>query len=418
MSSGARKTWSLQLMAKTANAFRLRAETFTQIDPDSLRHVGNIVAWMHWAFCIHVLIQVLYRPLYGYWAPQFVAYLSILVMLMVFNGYFHYLVLSNRGISWRWVLAFFALDVTVLSTAIAISDGFNNYFFHLFYYPGLAFLAVVVTSFRISMALATMVAAIYLAISLTAGDGLDFEAKDEKALLARIFVMYLVVAMVNLISRFERARWRQAVEREQTLLRERTELSQAIHDTAAQTAYMIGLGIHRARTLADESNGELLAALDAASVLSRSAAWELRRPIAAGNIFEGRELGRVLWSHCATFEKITGVPAKLSQSGAEPPLATRTQTRLFSIAHNALTNAFLHARPGRVEVGLDFETDRIRLSVTDDGVGLPEDYADRGRGFAGMRADAEQLGGRLIVHSGGEESGTTITCMVPYEAKE
>ena len=147
--------------------------------------------------------------------------------------------------------------------------------------------------------------------------------------------------------------------------------------------------------------------------LSRSAMWEMRGPIDAGHIVEGRELGRVLWSHCATFERITGIPAEVSQSGDEPPLSMETRTRLFSIAHNALTNAFLHSRTGRVEVRLDFETERIRLSVSDDGVGLPADYDDRGRGFNGMRSDAEVLDGTLTVESAGDGSGTTITCAVP-----
>ena len=105
----------------------------------------------------------------------------------------------------------------------------------------------------------------------------------------------------------------------------------------------------------------------------------------------------------------------MSQSGAEPPLTTETRSRLFSIAHNALTNAFLHARPGRVEVRLSFETGQVRLSVSDDGVGLPDGYAERGRGFDGMRTDAEQMGGRLIVESGEGGGGTTIACVVPYE---
>ena len=69
-----------------------------------------------------------------------------------------------------------------------------------------------------------------------------------------------------------------------------------------------------------------------------------------GQIVEGRELGRVLWSHCATFERITGIPVEVSQLGDEPPLATEARTRLFSIAHNALTNAFLHC-PGRQSRG-------------------------------------------------------------------
>ena len=205
-----------------------------------------------------------------------------------------------------------------------------------------------------------------------------------------------------------------ALERERELQQERIELSQMIHDTAAQTTYKIGMGMHRAMQLADRSNKELVAALDATYALSREAMWELRHPIDAGHIFEGRGLGRILWSHCAIFEKITAVPAEMTQSGNEPPLGTHTRSRLFSIAHNALTNAFLHARPGRVEVRLDFEDNQIRLSVSDDGIGLPGDYADRGRGFAGMRANAERLGGMLIVESGGGAGGTVVACVVPY----
>ena len=71
-------------------------------------------------------------------------------------------------------------------------------------------------------------------------------------------------------------------------------------------------------------------------------------------------------------------------AGTEPPLSVETKSRLFFIVHNALTNAFLHARAGRVEVRVDFDAGRLRLSVSDDGVGLPEDYAERGRGFRGM----------------------------------
>ena len=250
------------------------------------------------------------------------------------------------------------------------------------------------------------------------GSGLDLDAGNEKVLLARLAMMYTIALGISFITRFERVRWQTAVSRERQLLRERIELSQTIHDTTAQTAYMIGLGIHRARELAGESNEELVAALDATSALSRSAMWEVRGPIDAGHILEGRELGRVLWSHCATFERITGVHAEMSQSGTELPLTTETRARLFSIAHNALTNAFLHARPGRVEVRLSFEADQIRLAVSDDGVGLPDGYAERGRGFNGMRSDAEQMGGALIVESGEGADGTTISCVVPHVADQ
>ena len=263
------------------------------------------------------------------------------------------------------------------------------------------------------MALVTMVAVLYLAISLTVGNGIDVEVRDEKALFARVFVMYAVAAAVNLLASFERTRWGAAVERERALQRERIELSQAIHDTTAQSAYMIGLGIDAARQVAGDANEELTARLEATSRLSKTAIWQLRHPIDMGRIFEGRELGRTLDSHVSTFTAVTSVPAELTQTGVEPPLSIEDRSLLFSIAHNALTNAFRHAEASRVLIGLDFGKDEIRLSVSDDGMGLPDDYEERGHGFANMRTYAERLGGRLIVEPRGPDGGASVTCVMP-----
>ena len=252
--------------------------------------------------------------------------------------------------------------------------------------------------------------------------GVDFEIKEEKVLFTRIVVMYAVVIAVNLVSRFERIRRREAIERERELQQERVELSQTIHDTVAQSAYMIGMGIETASELAEdresENREELLAKLSATHALSKSAMWELRHSIDVGPIFEGRELGRVLRSHASTFAAITSIPAELVRSGEEPPLTTATRRLLFSIAHNAMTNAFRHADAGKVTISLDFEDDSLRMSVSDDGVGLPDDYADRGHGFSNMRADAERLGGRLVAAAGEDGRGTTVTCVIPYDTSQ
>ena len=56
-------------------------------------------------------------------------------------------------------------------------------------------------------------------------------------------------------------------------------------------------------------------------------------------------------------------------------------------------------------IGLDFGRDELRLSVSDDGVGLPGDYEERGHGFANMRACAERLGGQLVVEPRGAGRG-------------
>ena len=385
-------------------------------DPDVVPYAARVSVWGRWFIALVSAFEIAYRP--DFWYPDGWGFVLLMVPLVSLNGLVHFRLLTNRPVTWRWMLLLSAMDIALAMSSISVGPGFDSYVF-VAYYPALALFAVVFTSLWLSLAWTTLTAVAYALVCWRVGVGLDVDAGDEKVLLGRLAAMYALVLCVSLITRFERMRRQTAVDRERRVQQqERIEFSQAVHDTTAQTAYMVSLGIHRARELVGKSDEELAAALDAASALSRSAMWEVSRPIDEGRIFEGRELGRVLWSHCATSEKITAVPAKMSQFGTEPPLATEVRARLFSIAHNALTNAFLHARPGRVEARLDFEADHIRLSVSDDGVGLPDDYAERGRGFDGMRADAEQLGGALTVESGEAGGGTTIACVVPYEADQ
>ena len=144
--------------------------------------------------------------------------------------------------------------------------------------------------------------------------------------------------------------------------------------------------------------------------------WELRHPIDAGAIFEGRELSRVLRSHASTFSTITSIPTEMVRTGLEPRLPTTARRRLFSIAHNAMTNALRHSQASRVLIELFFDDDMIRLSVSDDGVGIPDDYEDRGHGFRNMRMDAERMGGWLEAGPGESGRGTTIACVIPFDS--
>ena len=392
--------------------------TLNSIDPDGLRYSASVCVWVHWFMVATCFVQLVYRPWYG--LERFAAYAALFSVLVGFSVYVHYRLVTNRTITWLWIFALCALDVALISAGTVFGGGFGHYFFHLLYYTVLAGFAAFFTSFRLNMAFVTVVALIYLVISLTVGDGVDLSLREEKPLFARVVVMYGVVAAVNLVSRFERSRWRAAagreraaLERERAWQKERIELSQSIHDTTAQFAYMIGLGIDAAKDLAGDSNPELTARLEATSRLSRMAIWQLGHPIDMGRILDGRELGRTLDAHVATFTQVTAVPADFAQLGEEPPLSVYARSLLFSIAHNALTNAFRHAEAGRVVVELDFRKDEVSLSVSDDGMGLPDDHAERGHGFANMRADAGRLGGRLVVEPRGLDGGARVTCLAP-----
>ena len=380
-------------------------------DPDVVQYAAGVSVWGRWFVWLVIVFQFIYRPGFWYYEGHF-EYLFLHVPLVTLNGLVHYRLLTNRSITWRWLLLLSAMDIVLATAGIILQRGFEGFLF-LAYYPALALFVVVFPSMWFGLAWTTMTAVVYAFVCLRVGLGLDLVAGDEKELLARLAAMYAIVLYVSLIARFERTKRQAAVERERHLQRERIELSQAIHDTTAQSAYMIGLGIEAAKQVAGDSNEELTARLDATSLLSKTAIWELRHPIDMGRIFDGRELGWTLDSHVATFRSVTSVSAELIQNGVEPPLSIEARSLLFTIAHNALTNAFRHAEASRVLVDLDFGQDELRLSVSDDGVGLPDDYEERGHGFANMRAHAERLGGRLIVEPRGPAGGASVTCVMP-----
>ena len=397
-------------MKAAFGAMQTRLLQMLWLDPDETAYAANITVWLRWLFWVGAVIELAYRP--AFTQAKYIPFMLMHVPLVALNGYVHYRLLSRRRVTWRHLLLLSAMDIALITASVVVDGGFDN-FLYIPYYPALAAFAAVFTSALLNLTWTTITASIYVGVSLTVGSGMAFDGTNEKMLFSRVLAMFGVVLVVNFITRFQRRRAIAAMEREGELQRERIELSQAIHDTAAQTAFMIGLGIDAARQVAGDSNEELTARLDATSRLSKTAVWQMRHPIDMGRIFEGSELGWTLDSHVATFSTITSVSAELTQNGVEPPLSVEARSLLFTIVHNALTNALRHAGASRVLVELDFGQDELRLSVSDDGVGLPGDYEERGHGFANMRAYAGRLGGRLIVESTGPVGGASVACVMP-----
>ncbi len=382
-----------------------------QTSPEELLHAARVLLWVRWLGLIAALMEIHYRVDHG--SLSHILNTFYCLGFLAANGYVQWRIHRTRTVKPAWLLGLSALDLVVISFSTSISGGFNSPYFPVYYFA-VAVFAYVFTSPRFVLPWTTLAAVIYSVLSFTVEPTLDIAGKEEQHLFYRLLVLYAVAAVVSIIAGLERESRRKGLERERELQRQRIELSQTIHDTTAQWAYMIGLGVEQAMELADESQKALKAKLRLVAELSRSAMWELRHPIDGGQIFRGEELGEVLEAHAATFTVITSVPAELVQHGREPALSIIDKSLLFSIAHNALTNVIRHAGASRVVIGLDCDGEELRLSVSDDGIGLPDDYEVRGHGFRNMRADAERMGGRLEVKSDGYGGGTTVACVVPY----
>lgn len=97
-----------------------------------------------------------------------------------------------------------------------------------------------------------------------------------------------------------------------------------------------------------------------------------------------------------------------------PPVANRPALQMLRILQEALNNAVKHARAREIRIEAAYQpTGRIALSVSDDGVGMPEDIK-AGRGLANMRSRARDLGADFRLES--LSPGTRVALDLPVIA--
>jgi two-component system sensor histidine kinase UhpB len=95
-------------------------------------------------------------------------------------------------------------------------------------------------------------------------------------------------------------------------------------------------------------------------------------------------------------------------------LPDETETHLFRIAQEALTNVARHSGATRVWVKLESRGGEVCLSIRDNGKGLSGARRE-GMGLIGMRARARSAGGDVTVDSRG---GVRIEARIPVISRE
>jgi len=207
-------------------------------------------------------------------------------------------------------------------------------------------------------------------------------------------VVVLLSAAVGLAVRFrDRARVQAtgAVK-----LREREQLARELHDTVAHHVTAIAVRAQAGRVLAssDPTAAAALAVIEAEA--SRTLA-ELRDMV--GALRHGEEPDRSPARGVADIARLTaagdGLPVEVALSGDPAGLRPSVDAALYRLAQESITNARRHARNAtRVRVTVDAGTERVSLTVDDDGDPAPPDAGGRGGfGLVGMAERAKLLGG-------------------------
>ncbi len=197
--------------------------------------------------------------------------------------------------------------------------------------------------------------------------------------------------------------------------RERRRIGRDLHDSLGQLltgTALAGQVLHErlsARSVPEAAEASRIVTLvEEAVELTRALARGLDPvEIDAGGLAEGlSELARTTAEHAA-------VRCEFHTAGPLPIQDGPTATHLYRIAQEAVTNALRHGQPRHIVVRLDGTPRGMRLTVRDDGAGLPDRMPrDRGMGLRIMAHRASVVGGTFAIRSQ-RGAGTTVMCEVP-----
>jgi signal transduction histidine kinase len=101
--------------------------------------------------------------------------------------------------------------------------------------------------------------------------------------------------------------------------------------------------------------------------------------------------------------------------GSVNRLSRDTESAIYRIVQEALSNVVRHAQAGRVTLAVRLLADRVEIAVEDDGRGFDPARVPEGFGLTGMRERALLAGGRLSVTSvdGGPTRATAVLPLAP-----
>ena len=255
------------------------------------------------------------------------------------------------------------------------------------------------------------------------GASLDFQIEPAFHQ-TRAFQLLCLLCVAGVVWLGYRVRLRQMRHRMsmqfEAQMQERTRIAREMHDTLlqelngcallleglAKTAGLPGVALRHLQEIKQEV---LKCAREA-----REFVWDLRAPT-----IQEVDLSQALR---AAGEQIThGGPVRfhVTVQGQPRPAPVKLQQQLLRIVQEATRNAVRYSRAKEIFMDLVYlESDKIRLSMRDDGCGFDPEEAARASGHWGlrtMRERAEQLGGELKIRSS-PGHGTSIDIVVPIAA--
>ena len=240
-------------------------------------------------------------------------------------------------------------------------------------------------------------------------EGNDPRFTDEDLRLAETLSARVAVA-VDLSQRVARDALRNVVSAQEL---ERERLARELHDETGQALTSILLGLKEIEDAGSDADVSSATARLRELVVTtlqdvRRLAVELR-PKALDDFGLVPALERLV----ETFQEQTGIEVIMEPQLGRERLPSETETALYRIIQEALTNVVKHAQASRVSIVLSRRANTVSAVFEDDGRGFAVDETrEDGLGLLGMKERLSLLDGRLQIESS-QEGGTTLVAEVP-----
>jgi signal transduction histidine kinase/ligand-binding sensor domain-containing protein len=235
-----------------------------------------------------------------------------------------------------------------------------------------------------------------------------------------LLILGLAAAIALLLYRL---RVRSLQSQFQAVLGERTRVAREIHDTLAQSFVSVSVQLElTSQLLAHSQTDAATKQIDQTRTYVREGLAEARRSIWNLRAITAPNSLPTRLAHLAQQWSQKKLNTRLNMTGTYRPLAQSFEDEIFRIAQESLANAARHANATQVSADLQYDSNRLVLSISDNGSGfeLAEGLLSKNGhfGIQGMRERAAQIHAQLTIESS-PGNGTTVKLEAPItEGKE
>jgi signal transduction histidine kinase len=200
-------------------------------------------------------------------------------------------------------------------------------------------------------------------------------------------------------------------------IRERRRIARELHDSLAQQVFYLHLNLDQmveARTLADRPNEHTR--IEALRDVAADVYDQIRHNLSILRAWEQVDLTEAISELARLTAYNADLEVEVTVHGQPEWLSPHTSERIYGVMREALHNVVKHAVARRIELVIDWSSEELHLTLTDDGVGFHPDAAppDGHYGLSLMRETVDALQGVCTIDSA-PGRGTRLQFSIPFQ---